>query len=614
MSDNHNTPSQESQTNTLETQVQVPAWVQEYIDRDPRLQKLSQEPTSKEAIVSMVTANTTILEKTDNLAEHPRVLGEAIKDYGQITKDGREFTKLTEWEVDGLSRSEQKEYYKWKNAQLNKTTIDLDHWTNTKKEALITIDKENNWKNTLINQKEFELKKIQDKLPAISKEVDIILSNPKFTVDDKNRLSSSLSDARAGKWNNAAVEELKRQGVQDTDIKSGKYDSYISASIIIENASKFDAARDPAFQKSIRELQSHGIPVRVQPDFASVTDHITERFASGNRTDTAIANIRTDLASKEYNWVHYDGIWERYTLIGADGRTRKDIYMDKPPRAEIRLSGLSIGREMPAVTPEDLQRQSIQDAYSKNYEKIGKLPIAPVSSEVAWENEKISALYTQTLNTKLPIQERITAIWDLKSLNQSRKESNFKSMLDGNTNPEPLGNKLEWELRTLDTLEWLYREEWSLLEQAKRIPSPAPDTFDNDAKKSLSYLSQIAYDELGQDTLTTVINAINIRNKWKIAEINLSKNPKLDVAQEKELLIALAQLSRKSGIMTSWQWVDSTDATIAARQMNSPNWRVSLQDMSKSLKFQTMKWTNIVSFTQYLYEKPETETTSEKPA
>jgi hypothetical protein len=597
MSDNHNTPSQETQDHALETQAQIPTWVQEYIDQDPRLQKLSQEPTSKEAIVSVVSANTPILEKTDNLAEHPRVLWESLKEYSQMASNGDKFDEFLK---------------KYGDKALDEaiTKRDSKEWTSKDYREFVKYKKEIT--NTINNEKEDFLKNLNSKLPAISKEVDSITSN--FSEKDKKLLSTSLSDARTGKWNNAAVEELKRQGVQDADIKSGKYDSYISASIIIENASKFDAARDPAFQKSIRELQSHGIPVRVQPDFASVTDHITERFASGNRTDTAIANIRTDLASKEYNWVHYDGIGERYTLIGADGRTRKDIYLDKPPRAEIRLSGLSIGREMPAVTPEDLQRQSIQDAYTKNYEKIGKLPIAPVSSNVAWENEKISTLYTQTLNTKLPIQERMTAIWDLKSLNQSRKEANFKSMLDGNTNPEPLGNKLEWELRTLDTLEWLYREEWSLLEQAKKIPSPAPDTFDNDAKKSLSYLSQIAYDELGQDTLTTVIDAINIRNKWKIAEINLSKNPKLDVAQEKELLMALAQLSRKSGIMTSWQWVDSTDAVIAARQMNSPNWRVSLQDMSKSLKFQTMKWANIESFTQYLYEKPETETTSEKPA
>lgn len=35
------------------------------------------------------------------------------------TKDGREYTKLTEKEVDELSRPEKKEYYKWKEAQLD---------------------------------------------------------------------------------------------------------------------------------------------------------------------------------------------------------------------------------------------------------------------------------------------------------------------------------------------------------------------------------------------------------------------------------------------------------------------------------------------------------------
>ena len=43
--------------------------------------------------------------------------------YGQMTKDGREFGKLTEKEVDGLERSEKKAYYAWKNAQLDATVI-----------------------------------------------------------------------------------------------------------------------------------------------------------------------------------------------------------------------------------------------------------------------------------------------------------------------------------------------------------------------------------------------------------------------------------------------------------------------------------------------------------
>ena len=40
-----------------------------------------------------------------------------------MTKDGREFGKLTEKEVDGLERSEKKAYYAWKNAQLDATVI-----------------------------------------------------------------------------------------------------------------------------------------------------------------------------------------------------------------------------------------------------------------------------------------------------------------------------------------------------------------------------------------------------------------------------------------------------------------------------------------------------------
>ena len=135
------------------------------------------------------------------------------------------------------------------------------------------------------------------------------------------------------------------------------------------------------------------------------------------------------------------------------------------------------------------------------------------------------------------------------------------------------------------------------------------ENFDNNAQSTLSYLSHIGYDELGQDVLDKIIASVNAKNQWKIAEINLNKNPKLDTAQEKELLRVLAMLSRKSDIMRMWRWTNPTDEIIAARQLTSPNWRISLQDINKSTIFQQMKWVPRDVFTRYLYEKPE-----EKPS
>jgi hypothetical protein len=670
MSDIQNNSLSTSQ-DSRESVSSIPQEIQEYIDRDLRLQKLSQDPTQREIILSIFSKNKAILEKSDNLSEHTRLWNESLKEYWQLTKDGREYAKLTEKEVDELSRSEKKEYALWDKSRLNakllstaqladkewekaiteeqrlaenkeKAITEEQRLAENKEKAITTTqlaDKEwekaitttqladKEWEKAIteeqketknkeaITQKEEELKKIQEKLPKIEKAVNAITSIKGFSVGDKSRLSTSLKQAKSGQSDNAAVEELKKQGVQESDIKSGKYDNYISASIIIEQAGQFDAYKSnpDAFKNSLKELQSLWIPVRVKPDFWSVTDHISERFASGDRANTAIASIRSGLMNKEFNGVHYDGIGEKYTLIGADGKTRKDIYMDKPPRAEIRLGGLSIGREVPNATPEDLQRQSIQNSYAKNYEKIGKLDINPVASEVPGENEKISSLYKTITDIWLPSQDRITAIWDLKSLNSSRKDANFKKMIDENIDPEPLNSELEEEVRTLDTLESLYREEGSLLEKAKTIPAPTIDTFDNDAKKTLKYLNYLGYDEIGQDVLDKVIESINFHKKWYLAEINLSKNPRLDTDQEKELLRVLAQISRKSGIMTSWQWVNPDNTTKAVEQMNSPNWRLSLQDISKSIRFQEMKWSNRDVFTQYLYEQPKTETESTPP-
>jgi hypothetical protein len=61
--------------------------------------------------------------------------------------------------------------------------------------------------------------------------------------------------------------------------------------------------------------------------------------------------------------------------------------------------------------------------------------------------------------------------------------------------------------------------------------------------------------------------------------MDLSKNPRLDSNQEKELLKVLARITRRSPDMSSWKQVDPNDEIIAARQLGSPNWRTSLQQI-----------------------------------
>ena len=71
----------------------------------------------------------------------------------QYTKDGREFAKLSEADVDGLSRAEKKDYYAWKNAQLDQAVVSLDQWIVAGKQAVVS--KTNEWKEldkTLIAQ------------------------------------------------------------------------------------------------------------------------------------------------------------------------------------------------------------------------------------------------------------------------------------------------------------------------------------------------------------------------------------------------------------------------------------------------------------------------------
>lgn len=206
--------------------------------------------------------------------------------------------------------------------------------------------------------------------------------------------------------------------------------------------------------------------------------------------------MRQGLESGQYSSIHYDGIGDRYTLISADGKTEKSISMDKPPRAEIRLGKLSIDRELPRVTADDQRRDNLVSQLSLNHKKYSEVKLAPITPQSESERSSQEKLYKATLDKNLPVEQRLSALADLKSKNTTAKTANFKNMFESGTDPEPRNSQIENEARSLEALENIYREESALTKSIQQLSPKVEDRFDQTAQSALEALSSSGYQYL----------------------------------------------------------------------------------------------------------------------
>lgn len=499
----------------------------EQIQGDPKLQKIGEDPEKQSALLSFLEENRIPLAQSDNLTEQARIKDEwlaKLRDTN-IASDGMNFT-------DFLER------YGEKAMDEAKSLLDQKVWKKEDYENFIEYQKNKDLSKT--NQQEIiKLEVVQQKLEfkekieETKKEVESI--KKKLTPKDQEFLTNSLNGAKSGKVENAATEELKKQGATQEDIQSGKYDSYIEASIIVEHASQFEAYKqDPkGFSDSIKSLQRLGIPVRMEPDFQKYSEHIATRFAPGDRTDAVTYQIRTGLGSGEYRSLHYDGKGEQYTLIGADGKTRKDITLDRPPRAEIRMSTLHIGHEISPPTPEETKRQEYIESYRKNLEKASKIDIEPVKEDDPEKSREIQKLYETARNRNLGdpktnMENRLEALSKLRRINSERKDENLEKTLLTFSSPEPKNSQLEEEGRRLTDLESVYQEEQKIFEAVIKLPPNREDGFDRNAKKNLEWLTTNHFDRMGPDAQEALDKIIAYENRGRTESTKIRLDKAID--------------------------------------------------------------------------------------
>lgn len=273
--------------------------------------------------------------------------------------------------------------------------------------------------------------------------------------------------------------------------------------------------------------------MRIEPDFEKYSEHIATRFAPGDRTDAVTYQIRAGLGSGEYQSLHYDGKGEQYTLIGADGKTRKDITLDRPPRAEIRMSTLHIGHEIAPPTPDETKRQEYIENYKKNLNQATKIDIQPVGEDDPVKSVDIEKLYKTALDRKSGdpasnIQTRLDAVLKLRQINSERKDENLEKTLINFSSPEPKNSQLEAEGRKLSDLESVYQEEQKIFESVIKLPPDREDRFDRNAKKNLEWLTGNHFDRMGPDAQEAVDRIITYENRGRTESAKIRLDQPID--------------------------------------------------------------------------------------
>lgn len=271
----------------------------------------------------------------------------------------------------------------------------------------------------------------------------------------------------------------------------------------------------------------------MEPEFQKYSEHIATRFTPGDRTDAVTYQIRAGLGSGEYQSLHYDGNGEQYTLIGADGKTRKDITLDRPPRTEIRMNTLHIGHEISPPTSDETKRQEYIESYRKNLEKASKIDIEPVKEDDPEKSGEIQKLYKTALDRKSGdpasnIQNRIEAISELRRINSKRKDENLEKTLLTFSSPEPKNGQLENEGRKLADFESIYQEEQKIFEAVIKLPPDHEDGFDRNAKKNLEWLTTNHFDRMGPDAQEALDQIIAYENRGRTEATKISLDKAID--------------------------------------------------------------------------------------
>ncbi len=327
---------------------------------------------------------------------------------------------------------------------------------------------------------------------------------------------------------------------------------------------------NPKLQKDIENLNSLRFTLGLSDssNVAGLPKLLTDQPKSDREAITSTVNSLTK--------------WAPDTMITRTGdrltfqdpkneRYSYDIDMAKrPPQLSKSLGRLSISRDIVPLSREDQEKsdkknqaekqlKSSQDtlSHSKNdfwqirrdeyvlqgeNKADGTAPINLYSQylgENRWNHTQYETLEQAYAQWDIAEKDKVSTLEQMWNLSESMRKDNAKKILDGTlipTDREKITRMLEERKTRLDALK---RSEESLARVDKKALEYTPvgwgtEQWEKDASESLSFLSELGLNNLGQQWFEEVMAAWNEKyQELNILHIDLSKNPKIDDTQKK---------------------------------------------------------------------------------
>ena len=245
---------------------------------------------------------------------------------------------------------------------------------------------------------------------------------------------------------------------------------------------------------------------------------------------------------------------------GQNGEKKAIDTAYVPPHERIILSGLSIDREVPVLSPEEQEKERLNTKEKKNINSVGidlqnvKFISGKQSNEIFDKNPDLQNRRREAemkYKNADSIDQKLNAINELKSTHTGIREANQRDMSEKvqknveNLSIETFGSldtEIETENASLTTLEKSLTELSQTrkdLEKYKNVAS-RDDHFDTDARESLKFFSSLGLSHIGQDGFEDFIAAWNKEHLWeKDNTIDLGQNPKLDIELQRKLRTAV---------------------------------------------------------------------------
>jgi hypothetical protein len=482
----------------------------------------------------------------------------------------------------------------------------------------------------------------------------------KEAIETNRELEATIKNIQSINWVlKPTPEELKKNAQNIPELKwvpieeiqwSTKYDNILIADYYIRNASDIEKdlknkGIDPEdiqkFNNSINSLSD----TLKRPRIVKF-EILTKQILLWENRDK-IESRWKDMIERGYN---KEVIWNsRDRTITFTNKAGEQYVIDTtpiPPRERIVRNGLSIDQAIPEESKESVEYKKTlsqtKEKQKKNEKAIGDISIQlseikkeefdernPLIKDAGKNGIQLAIEARKNAYKKLETHEgktedKITAITEILEINQKLKIKNAEQISPDKPDMIDISMSFDQQLGKeeyyLNDMKRLLSERISIDKELKTTeknkPKDAWDNFESIAKSNLSFLIDLGYDKIGQDTLDKVVASLNAEYQWvgnDTTYVDLWRES-LDNQQKQRILLGLTRLMHVNGqgIMPEWDNVNNDDQFIAYRQTRSPLWNVSLQELWKKPKYQSL--VNNPDITKFRNQVVWREKPPEKPA